>query len=160
MNIDGDSVSENEVEDVAAYEHDTLWLSDGNVVLATKTYLFRVHKSVLSMRSSVFRDLFDLATPDANVEENEVVRISPELYEGIPLVRLEDEGEDVEHLLKAIYEPRYYDIHEGHHTFEKVDALLKLSLKYDFQSIRFDVIRHFSQVYPTVLSEYESIRPT
>ncbi|KLO07225.1 hypothetical protein SCHPADRAFT_1001838 [Schizopora paradoxa] len=123
------------ISTTAPKQHETLWLSDGNVVLATKTYLFRVHKSVLAMRS----------------------RIVPELCEGIPMVALEDEGKDVEHLLKAIYESRYYNTNEDHHTIDKACALLKLSSKYNFQGILVDVIEHLSRIYPYRLQDYEAI---
>ncbi|KLO07226.1 hypothetical protein SCHPADRAFT_1001839 [Schizopora paradoxa] len=138
--------------------HETLWLADGNVVLATKTYLFRVHKSVLAMRSSVFRDMFGLPSAhDEGSGAQEVVGIVPELCDGIPMVTLEDEGRDVEHLLKTIYESRYYNSHDEHHTVDKVCALLKLSSKYNFQGILVDVIEHLSRIFPTRLEEYEGI---
>lgn len=44
--------------------HDVLWFTDGNVVLETDTYLFRVHKSLLSFHSTVFRDMFELPTAE------------------------------------------------------------------------------------------------
>lgn len=103
--------------------HETLWLSDGNVVLATNTYLFRVHKSVLAMRSSVFRDMFGLpSTHDEASGAHEIVGIAPELCDGIPIVTLEDDGRDVEHLLKTIYESRcaislYLLSHSTHFEF-------------------------------------------
>ncbi len=91
-----------------AKRHDTLWFSDGNMILATNTLLFRVHKGVLSFQSSVFRDMFALpTTEDPDNDANEVVGMAPELYDGFPLVTLPEEGEDVEHLLKTIYDPRY-----------------------------------------------------
>ncbi len=78
------------------------------MVLATNTYLFLVHKSMLVLQSSVFRDMFALpAVEDLDAGADEVVGLTPELYEGLPMVSLVDEGKDVEHLLKAIYEPRY-----------------------------------------------------
>ncbi len=66
---------------------------------------FRVHTSVLSLQSSVFRDM--LASPmaedlDVNIDANEVVGLASdsELHEGLPLVILPEDGEDFEHLLK------------------------------------------------------------
>ncbi len=39
--------------------HDVLWYPDGDVVLATDSLLFKVHKFILSLQSSVFKDMFD-----------------------------------------------------------------------------------------------------
>ncbi|KAI0713854.1 hypothetical protein C8Q76DRAFT_471443 [Earliella scabrosa] len=44
-----------------------VWLSDGNIVVVSRNVAFRVHKSVLSHHSDVFRDLFSL--PDQGVDE-------------------------------------------------------------------------------------------
>ncbi len=100
------------IPNLAAKRHDTLWLPDGDIILATNTLLFRVHKSVLSLQSSVFRDM--LASPmaedlDVNIDANEVVGLASdsELHEGLPLVILPEDGEDFEHLLKKVYKPRY-----------------------------------------------------
>ena len=52
-------------EDVLDPQKDgEVWLSDGNiVVIARGEVAFRIHKSILSLRSEVFRGLFSL--PDA-----------------------------------------------------------------------------------------------
>ncbi|KLO08394.1 hypothetical protein SCHPADRAFT_1000974 [Schizopora paradoxa] len=51
--------------------HDILWFLDGNVVLSTKIYLFRVHKSILSLHSSVFCDMFQLVGEGSDEEKEE-----------------------------------------------------------------------------------------
>ncbi len=56
--MDIDPKNENSL--TAPKRHDVLWIPDGNVVLATDSFLFKVHKGVLSMQSSVFKDMFDL----------------------------------------------------------------------------------------------------
>ncbi len=68
--------------------HDALWFPDGNVVLATNKYLFRVHKSLLSLHSSVFRDMFKLPIVDGPSAAENAAGMAPEMYEGLPLVRL------------------------------------------------------------------------
>ncbi len=40
--------------------HETLWLKDANIVLASDAFLYRVHKGVLAYQSTVFRDMFEL----------------------------------------------------------------------------------------------------
>ncbi len=85
--------------------HDVLWLRDGNVVLATDSFLFKVHMSVLSMQSSVFKDMFELPNVDDPETGQIGAGIMPELYEGLPLANLVgDKGEDVAHLLRTAYE--------------------------------------------------------
>lgn len=86
---------------------ESLWFPDGNVVLATDTLLFKVHKGVLSLQSSVFKDMFELATVDDSNPGQVSGGILPEVYESLPLVTLAgDEGKDVAHLLRAAYERR------------------------------------------------------
>ncbi len=68
------------------------------------------------MHSSVFRDMFELATIDDALSETgdasstAIVGMSPELdvYDGVPLVSLpSDEGVDVEELLLAVHDRSY-----------------------------------------------------
>jgi len=137
-----------------AKRHETLWFSDGNVILATTTLLFRVHKGVLSFQSSVFRDMFTLpTTEDPDNDANEVVGMAPELYEGFPLVTLPEEGKDVEHLLKTIYDPRYYNTNQP--PDDKFEALTRLTFKYEFRGIRANVMEHLARMYPRTLNEFE-----
>lgn len=88
--------------------HDILWFPDGNVVLATDAYIFKVFKGILSMHSSVFRDMFELQTVnDSTAGRGGDGGIAPELYEGLilPLVTLVgDKGEDIAHLLRSIFD--------------------------------------------------------
>lgn len=89
--------------------HDILWYSDGSVVLATDLYLFKVHKSVLSHHSTVFKDMFEFPNIDASETSPGGVGsgTAQEVYQGLPLVTLAgDKGEDVVHLLRAVYERR------------------------------------------------------
>ncbi len=79
--------------------HDFLWFPEGNVILAADPYLFKVHKSFLSMHSSVFRDMFELPNVGDSIVDGQSVAVTSsesELYEGLPLVTLVgDKGEDV-----------------------------------------------------------------
>lgn len=163
----------------APVPHDALWFGDGNVVLATGNYLFRVHKGVLSLQSSVFRDMFELPTVDgSNLRGEHGAGMVPELYEGLPLVTLAgDKGDDVVHLLRAAYERRcvfelclrfhqylkdkkyrYYDRYDYDGPVEKVIALLLLSKKYDFADIQRDVMKQLIRLCPTTLHEYETLQ--
>jgi len=164
-NMDAEVVQEGASQASHPEHHGVLWFPDGNVVLATDSLLFRVHKSFLSLHSSVFKDMFDLPfipagdLPGSSREQLDATAArSSEEYEGLPLVSMTgDNGKDVAHLLRAVYERGYYDRDDDETPFEVVTALLLLSTKYDFTSIRRDVIKHISRHYPTTLEEYEAL---
>jgi len=84
-----------------------VWYTDGNIVLAllnvpnaptTQAHVFRVHKSILSQLSDVWRGLFALAQPSSEVEtcaEVECVR-----FHG-------DNPDDMREFLQIVYCQRY-----------------------------------------------------
>ena len=73
--------------------HSDLWMDDGSIVLQAENSQFRVHRSMLSRHSSVFRDMFSV--PQPTDEKN---------IEGCPVIYLPDSAEDVSCLLSALYD--------------------------------------------------------
>lgn len=78
-----------------------LYLPDGNVVLSANDsednlIFFKVHQSMLSKHSTVFADMFSL--PESSVNASEV-------YDGAPLVHLQDDAKDLKQFLSVIYDP-------------------------------------------------------
>ena len=82
-------------------KHADLWFCDGSVILQAESTLFRVHKSQLSRRSTVFSDMFALAQPPVMTTH---ATLAGETYEGCPVVKLYDSAEDVANLLLALYD--------------------------------------------------------
>lgn len=91
--------------EIVYHKDETLWLPDGNIVLAaredlsctestTNTRLFKCHKGVLSRHSVVFRDLFENACP-----------CPTEQHDDTPLMTLWDSATDVKNLLTWLYDP-------------------------------------------------------
>ena len=78
--------------------HEILYFPDGNVVICSagagsNRVLFRVHKSLLSAHSTVFKDMFALPTlPGVD-----------ETYDGVPVVVTADEAKGWEDLLGLLY---------------------------------------------------------
>ena len=68
------------------------WFADGNIILLVQDVAFKVHRSVMSRKSALFKDLLSLPQPDTE-----------EKFEGLPVVRLLDPSEDIATLLDAIY---------------------------------------------------------
>jgi hypothetical protein len=70
-----------------------LWFRDGTLVLVTDTLLFRVYSGLLAQESPIFDDMVRLPQP-----------ADEETIEGCPVVRLSDNGRDVEYFLKALFD--------------------------------------------------------
>ncbi|KLO19249.1 hypothetical protein SCHPADRAFT_83283 [Schizopora paradoxa] len=142
----------------APLPHKILWFYSGDVVLSTDKFLFKVHKEILSLHSTVFKDMFGIPVPDDSQigEDKTSTETSQEMYQGLPLVELTgDKGEDVVHLLRTVYEQHYYHRDDYETPLEVVIALLDLSTKYDFKNIRTDVIIQIAKHYPTHLRSYD-----
>ena len=84
------------------HESEEFWFADGTVILACESTAFRVHRGVLAMHSEVFRDMFAVGQSAPNSPGNET-------FDGCPVVRLQDEAEDIFNLLRTLYY-REYDI--------------------------------------------------
>ncbi len=73
-------------------KHPDLWWEDGNVILVAENSGFKVHRSVVSRRSSVLKDMFSLPAFGAQVT-----------FEDIPIVHLSDDPEELAYFLDAMY---------------------------------------------------------
>jgi hypothetical protein len=82
---------------VETIQHDDLWFEDGNIVLIASLIAsdiaFRVHRSILSRHSHVFRDILTIPQPSD----------SPTV-EDCPVVHLSDSGDDVQYFVNALYD--------------------------------------------------------
>lgn len=70
------------------------WLNDGNVVLETQQVQFCVHRSILSIHSTIFKDMFGLADSESDSR-----------IDGLPVIYLADDEDDLRHVLKWMYDP-------------------------------------------------------
>ncbi|EIN14657.1 hypothetical protein PUNSTDRAFT_140893 [Punctularia strigosozonata HHB-11173 SS5] len=121
-----------------------VWYLDGNVVLQAENLRFRVHKSILSKHSHVFRDLFLLATPsDAPVEE------------GCPVVTIHDAEESTEHALKALYGQRSYYDHGRPMRISVVAALLDFGKKYGIKQLQEEAESRLRHELPCSLAAWD-----
>ena len=98
---------------------------DGDVILRAdqgsgQEQDFRVHRLVLSLSSPAFKDMFELASPDANVGQP------------VPVVQLADPPETIDTILKFIYpgveSPEIKDL-------STLATVLDVARKYDIDSI-------------------------
>ncbi|KAJ7869634.1 hypothetical protein B0H13DRAFT_2557495 [Mycena leptocephala] len=105
-----------------------IWYSDGSLILQVENTQFRVHWSVLALNSSFFRNLQGLPQPPDQPR-----------VEGCPIIELHDSLEDVEYLLKALYNPMLWNKQHGFQLESPyIASFIRLGLKYDFQDL-FDI---------------------
>ncbi|KAF9034386.1 hypothetical protein BJ165DRAFT_1563754 [Panaeolus papilionaceus] len=129
-------------------ERGSKWFDDGSLVLAAGNTMFRVHASLLSQCSTVFKDMFSVPQlPNST---------SPEaMVEGCPVVHLHDSPEDVECILNAIYEYPYSNDAASPITpmkFSMVSAFLRLGNKYDIPHLRDHAVSRLRNEYPFAYS--------
>ncbi|KAF8528632.1 hypothetical protein JB92DRAFT_2805187 [Gautieria morchelliformis] len=109
-----------------------MWMDDGNMVLAAKDVVFRVHRSQLARQSVVFTDMFVSSPRDA------------EWYDGVPVFRLEDSSEDVLQLLLALYDSPCYTSMD----LTQLAIIFRMSTKYMVDSVRRAILEALLQRFP------------
>ncbi|KAJ7697454.1 hypothetical protein B0H17DRAFT_1197509 [Mycena rosella] len=125
---------------------DDLWFSNDTLVLKADEKVFRVSKSLLAMRSSVFRDM--VAFPSPTIEDAEII-------EGSPVVLLHDSADSVEVFLRAIFDSSYFMPPPARVELHSVLSILRLSHKYDVQYLFLRALQHLSVRYgPSSLDNY------
>ncbi|TFK47463.1 hypothetical protein OE88DRAFT_806916 [Heliocybe sulcata] len=109
-----------------------LWFKDGNVVLQAESMLFKVFRGILAINSEIFKAMFALPLPQ-----------TPDVYEGQPLVIMNDSAEDLTYFLSAIF----------------YRAALRRSTKYSAVVIRQRIVDQLSGLYPATLAGCRRAHP-
>ncbi|KAJ7287171.1 hypothetical protein C8J57DRAFT_578652 [Mycena rebaudengoi] len=120
-----------------------IWHDDGSVILQAANVQFRVHWSILSLHSSVFRGMRGVPQPP-----------DQDTVEGCPVVELSDAVVDVECLLKALYDPLFNQISLPLHV---ITSIIRLSRKYDFKLLLDAAVERLTHENPTSLEEYDAL---
>ncbi|KAJ7071877.1 hypothetical protein B0H15DRAFT_957434 [Mycena belliarum] len=129
---------------------DGLWFSNDTVILRAGNSVFRVCKSILAARSSVFQSMFEFPQPASDGDE---------IMDGSPVVRLHDSAADVEPFIRAIFDSSYFmpppERVDGHAAL----GILRLSHKYDVGYLHRRALRHLETVYPIERARYTDFWP-
>ncbi|KAJ7652374.1 hypothetical protein DFH06DRAFT_1475223 [Mycena polygramma] len=134
---------------------DGLWFSNDQLVaLRAGESIFRVPKSILAARSSVFQAMFEFPQPAASDGE---MKDGDEIIDGSPVVCLHDSPTEVEPFLRAIFDSSYFMPPPAEVGFHEVLGILRLSHKYDVGYLYKRALRHMETVYPIQLEDVDSI---
>ncbi|PIL33295.1 hypothetical protein GSI_04745 [Ganoderma sinense ZZ0214-1] len=127
-----------------------VWLSDGNiVVIAAGEVAFRVHKSILSLRSEVFCGLFSL--PDAD-------QGAAETMDGAPIVHVSDSPDDIRRLFLVICCGKNYYYNAGALVpvpFAVLASLIRMAHKYAIQDVLDDALFRLKKYYTDNFREWK-----
>ncbi|KAK7027751.1 hypothetical protein R3P38DRAFT_2623574 [Favolaschia claudopus] len=123
-----------------------LWFADCGLIIRAENTLFRVSRDFLAIQSPVFADMLSLPPP-----------LPSHLLDGCPFVRLPDPADHIARFLKAMIYPNFFERYPAPTSFETLDAVLRMSHKYDVEWLRKRAVVHLSTAFPTTLSDYETV---
>ncbi|KAJ7434049.1 hypothetical protein B0H11DRAFT_2119599 [Mycena galericulata] len=136
-----------------------LWFDDATLILRAENSLFRVSKSVLAARSSVFRDMLSFPQTAMQIEDGSGASMGEgeeeEHMDGCPVVRLHDSAADVTYFLRAIFDSSFFEPPPSKTDLAAITGILRLSHKYDVHYLRRRALLHLDTGYPTSLAIYE-----
>ncbi|TFK32852.1 hypothetical protein BDQ12DRAFT_771209 [Crucibulum laeve] len=127
-----------------------LYFEDGNVIFQAQNTNFRLHRSIIATRSSVFRDMFSF--PQHSDASDRV--------DGCVVICLPDSAEDMQSFFLAIYDFSYFNPYPCPVNAETVASVLAISHKYDASALFNRAHEHLSHVLPCTLDEWLEINGT
>ncbi|KII84010.1 hypothetical protein PLICRDRAFT_118796 [Plicaturopsis crispa FD-325 SS-3] len=122
----------------------TVWFDDGSIVLQAENTRFRVHRTVMALNSPIFEDMLNIG--QSRGEES---------VEDCPLVVLHDSAKDLETVLRALYDRRYFD-DDKDQPFDTIASILRVSKKYDIQHLYEKALEYLTAEFPGTLDDWDS----
>ncbi|KAF8235508.1 hypothetical protein L208DRAFT_1256765, partial [Tricholoma matsutake] len=124
--------------------HPTLYFCDGNVILLCQKTYFRVHRTLLTRNSTVFREIL--------VQRERV----GDQFRGCILLTLDDDVDDMENLLNRVYDGFDIDVSElTPSTFPALASILRLSMKYQIERPQKAIFELLRREWPSTLEKYD-----
>ncbi|KAF8956223.1 hypothetical protein BDZ97DRAFT_1763973 [Flammula alnicola] len=116
-----------------------LWFEDANVIFHAGNKLFRVHRSILSKRSSIFNDMFSMPqSPQGEATDDGCTRI-----------HLPDREMDVYYFFLAIFDSSFFEGPPSTPPIAVMIAILRLASKYDIGFLKHRAISHLNILFPS-----------
>jgi len=124
------------------------WFEDGNIVVQAQRTQFRLHRSVLSMQSPIFRDMFAYPQP----EDGPTV-------DGCPLVHLPESSKDVRNFVKLLYDAIKTYVREKPVSASLLKTMLHFGKKYEMEMLRQEAISCLLSEFPADLDKWSDESP-
>jgi len=120
-----------------------LWFKDGTLVLRAGALSFRVYGGFLADRSPVFHDMLGFPQPE----------YAPTV-DGCPVVQLSDTESDLRCFLKALFDYEFFPPYPAKTDFATMSGIIRLSTKYQVESLRRRALVHLSSAFPSDPTDY------
>ncbi|KAL6309366.1 hypothetical protein BKA93DRAFT_713867, partial [Sparassis latifolia] len=127
-----------------------VWYADGSIILVAEKTAFRVHSSILAANCEFFKIMLAIPQPAPGSDAS----MSTEMYEGCPVVRMQDSAVDLRHFLKSVYCFDYFRA-AMKVKFPVVAAVLRLSNKYDARHLGQRAVNLLATAYPSTLLRWD-----
>ncbi|KAJ6630466.1 hypothetical protein B0H10DRAFT_1774887, partial [Mycena sp. CBHHK59/15] len=121
-----------------------LWFADGNIVLQAGSAIFRVYRGLLMAKSAVFQGMGSLPQPST-------IRSEEEEIDGCPLVVMKDDPAELEHFLRALFDPEFMTDCYPTASVQVILGILRVSTKYCVAYLQKRCAVDLDRVYPTSL---------
>ncbi|KAJ7689013.1 hypothetical protein B0H17DRAFT_1135301 [Mycena rosella] len=121
---------------------ESLWFSDGNIIIHAGSMIFRVYRGMLARQSPILEKILDAL----KLANNEVL-------DGCPVIHIPFGALETAYFLAAIFDPNSFDSLLGRISFDAIAAVLRLSETYRIPALRRKALILLSSVYPTTLGE-------
>ncbi|KAF8184217.1 hypothetical protein BJ912DRAFT_975411 [Pholiota molesta] len=135
--------------------HPKLWFDDGSLVIQASSIRYRIHRTIICQHSAIFRDMMAMPQPNDESLDNE------NTFDGCPVVKLEDNSDELSMLLEALYNLDYVQelelaIRSGNEdiALQSISGVLRLSTKYESWTLRKKAVRVLEMLNPTELKEF------
>ncbi|KAJ6459025.1 hypothetical protein C8R45DRAFT_1031298 [Mycena sanguinolenta] len=124
-----------------------IWFKDGTLVLQAGASSFRVYSGILADRSPVFHDMLEFPQPE-----------DAPTVDGCPVVRLTDAENDLSCFLKALFDYEFFLPYPAKTDWSTMSGIIRLSTKYQVESLRKRALVHLSSAFPSDPTEYSQPR--
>ncbi|PSR72662.1 hypothetical protein PHLCEN_2v11470 [Hermanssonia centrifuga] len=104
-------MSASSASSVSSTQSQDVWFDQGDVVVQADDAIFRVYSSVLIRSSPVFEDMLDNARVDT--------------FSGCPVLRLQERGNDLAPVLRAMHSRRTHNVHFERNIFTIANLALE-----------------------------------
>ncbi|KIJ31695.1 hypothetical protein M422DRAFT_36140 [Sphaerobolus stellatus SS14] len=119
-----------------------LYHDDGNVIIIAENTAFKVHRSVLSSHSYIFKDMISQHSQ------------SHECYDGCHVINIAHTSEELRSFLEVMYSYSNLSLAS---SLGAINAIFKLSNEYSVATLQTQALDIISNLLPTTLCDFDSL---